>query len=157
MLAISVLLSAGCRRAAPPAGADASGPTQLSLRVPAALMVQRGIDTLSVAIDPSTLGLTQVTADAAMIEGVEATVHVFPQGQTRAVLERRALGPGVDFEVGAMTWSARQEGVPQPGAKYVVEMELVVFETDVAPSRAWDPRAGRFKALWTRTLRQAEE
>jgi hypothetical protein len=36
-------------------------------------------------------------------------------------------------------------------------MHLVLFETDVPPQHEWDPHAGHYKALWTRTLRQAEE
>ena len=138
--------------------ADASGLVQISLRVPAALTADdRALDTLSVAIDPETLGRMEVTADAGMVTGVEAHVLVFARGEPRPARERFALGPGVDFNVGATTWSAKRDGLPMPDAKYVVEMQLVLFETDVPSSRAWDPHAGTFKSLWTRTLRQAEE
>jgi hypothetical protein len=36
-------------------------------------------------------------------------------------------------------------------------MRLVLFETDVPSQHEWNPHSGRYKALWTRTLRQAEE
>ena len=89
--------------------------------------------------------------------GVEADVFVFPQGQARPVLERRAVGSGVDFDAGASTWTTARDGVPAPGTKYVVEMQLVLFETDVPPANGWDPHVGNYKGIWSRTLRQAEE
>jgi len=138
-------------------GADASGLVQLSLRVPAALMIERAMDTLSVAIDPATLGLTQVAADAGMVLGVETQTRVFPKGRQQDALERRAVARGADLAAGATTWIAKKDGIPEPGTEYVVEMRIVLFETDVPASNAWDPHAGNFKSLWTRTLRQAEE
>ena len=157
--AVATILLASCHspRTLASIGADASGLVQLSLRVPAALMIERAIDTLSVAIDPATLGLTQVEADAGMALGVETQTRVFPKGRQQDALERRAVGRGADLAAGAATWIAKKDGIPEPGTEYVVEMRIVLFETDVPASNAWDPHAGNFKSLWTRTLRQAEE
>jgi hypothetical protein len=127
------------------------------VRVPAALSVARAIDSLSVAIDPASLGQLQVTARQGSIVGVETHVSVFPQGQARPVVERDAVASGADFNVGPSTWMTKRDGVPAPGTKYVVEMRLVLFETSVPPAEEWNPHAGTFRALWTRTLRQAEE
>jgi hypothetical protein len=99
----------------------------------------------------------RVTAHAGTFIGVETDVFVFPQGQARPVLERRAVGASAAFNVGSTTWNTRQDGVPAPGTKYVVEMQLVLFETDVPPTPAWDPHASNFRPLWTQTLRQTEE
>ena len=154
-------LSPACSRqsASPSPPADASGIIELSLRVPAALAVTRALDTLSVAVDPDSLGLTQVTAHAGTVIGVETDVRVFRRGQaeTKPLLERHAVGSGPDFDVGSTTWSTGQDGLPVPDTKYVVEMRLALFETDVPKSAHWDPHAGHFSTLWTRTLRQAEE
>ena len=154
-----LLLSQDCSRQAPSTSplADASGVVEISVRAPAALSVARAMDTLSVAIDPASLGLMQVTTHAGTVVGVEADVFVFPQGQARPVLERRAVGVGIDFDAGATTWTTTRDGVPAPGTKYVVEMQLVLFETDVPPASKWDPHAGNFNTLFARTLRQAEE
>ena len=159
VVVVATALLAACHSPRPSAslGADASGPAQLSLRVPAALMVERGIDSLSTGIDPATLGLTQVTADAATVVGVETQTRVFPAGRPREGLERRAVGPGTDLAIGATTWSTTKDGIPQPDTKYVVEMRIILFETDVRVAVPWDPHAGNFKPLWTRTLSQAEE
>ena len=137
-LVLATLLFAACHHATPPGSlsADASGLVPLSLRVPAALTVQRGIDTLSVAVDPATLGLTQLMVDAGMITGVETQTLVFGKGRARPALERRAVAPGVDFNAGATTWTARKDGIPERGTEYVVEMQLVLFETDAPLSSA---------------------
>jgi hypothetical protein len=127
------------------------------VRVPAALSVARALDTLSVAIDPASLGLMQVTAHAGTVIGIETDVFVFLQGQGRPVLERRGARSSANFDMGSTTWNTDRDGVPEPGAKYAVEMQLVLFETDVPATPEWNPRAGNFKTLWTRTLRQAEE
>lgn len=155
----ALLLSAGCSRPIPSASvaADASALVEISVRVPAALSVARAIDTLSVAVDPASLGQMQVTAHAGAIMGVEADVFVFRQGDARPVLERRSVGSGADFDVAGSTWNTPRDGVPTPGTKYFVEVQFVLFETDVPAAKGWDPHAGSFKALWTQTLRQAEE
>jgi len=158
--AVLLLALAACHRATLPssdAGASVPDTVTLSLRVPAGLTVARAIDTLSVGVDPDTLGLTDVTAHPGMIRGIEAHARVLPRGSEHAVAERSAIAPGTDFAVASATWSAGKDGVPAAGTRYVVEVEMVLFETDVPPSAAWDPRGGRFEALWTRTLRQAEE
>lgn len=159
-VAALLLALAACRRASlasSDAGASVPDTVTLSLRVPAGLTVARALDTLSVGVDPDTLGVTEVTAHAGVTRGIEAHARVFPRGSAHAVAERSALAPGTDFAVAAATWTAGKDGVPAAGTRYVVEVELVLFETDVPPSGAWDPRGGRFEALWTRTLRQAEE
>jgi hypothetical protein len=139
--------------------ADASSLVALSVRVPAALAIGHAIDALSVVVDPASFGLTEVTVHAGTVVGVEAHVLVFPRGksQAAALVERRAVGPGTEFDVGTSTWTTAQDGVPAGDARYEVEMQLTLFETDVAVAKPWDPHAGNFRVLWTRTLRQAEE
>jgi len=139
--------------------ADASGLVPLSVRVPASLSVTRALDTLSVAVDPASFATAEVMARGGSVIGVEADVSVFPMGQAgaQASLERHAVASGTDFGVATSTWRTAQYGVPAPGTRYVAEMRLVLFATDVPPALHWQPRAGHFEALWTRTLRQAEE
>lgn len=159
VLAGVIALSACDSRRAPDAarGADASAPFEQSVRVPAALILSRGLDTLSVSIDPTSLADTRVTVDPGMLLGVESDTVVFPVGQQPTAAGRKGYASGASFSLGNGTWSTVADGIPQPGTRYVAEMHLVLFETDVAPQHDWDPHAGRFKALWTRTLRQAEE
>jgi hypothetical protein len=153
---------AGCDRPArgTAAVADAGGTLELSVRVPAALTLARALDTLTVGLDPASLATAQVAADPGMILGVESDVVVFPQGGERPAAGRHGYTSGTSFDVGEDTWSSAHDGLPVPGVKYVAEMQLVLFETDVPASRArdgWDPHAGKYRPLWARTLRQAEE
>ncbi|HEX8795321.1 MAG TPA: hypothetical protein VF765_30440 [Polyangiaceae bacterium] len=152
-----LLLACSRERVSTPRPADAAGVVELSVRVPAALAVTRATDALSVAADPASFATTGLAARTGALIGVEADVLVFPVGQPRAVLQRHAVRSGADFGVASCTWNTARDGLPAPGTKYVVEMQLVVFETDAPLAPRWDPRAGHFDALWTRTLRQAEE
>lgn len=136
---------------------DAAGTRSLSVRVPAALTLARALDTLTVSVDPASLAATQVEAEPGMVLGVETDVVVFAQGEARPTQGRHGYASGTDFALGADTWSTAHDGIPVPGVKYVAEVQLVLFETDIPSGYLWDPHAGRYRALWTRTLRQAEE
>jgi hypothetical protein len=41
--------------------------------------------------------------------------------------------------------------------KYIVEMDLTVFETDIPGQHMWDPHSKNYKVLWQRTLKQIVE
>ncbi len=155
----SLVASLACSRptatASPEAGA--SGSREVAVRVPAALMVARAIDALSVGVDPTSLAFTQVTADAGMVLGVERAAFVFPAGQAPPAYGRSAVEAGADFTVATDTWTLKQDGIPEPGTRYAAEVRFVLFQTDVPPTKGWDPHAGHYRALWSRTLRQAEE
>jgi hypothetical protein len=160
VLAVCALLA--CRSSAPESShpADASDHSEapaVTVRVPGALRVARALDTLTVEIDPSAGAETTVRVDPAMSLGVESETRVYASGNAAVLGERQGYTSGATFDVGQSIWSTRTDGLPRPDKKYVAEMKLVLFETDVPPGHMWDPHAGHFKTLLTRTLRQAEE
>ncbi|HEV3192060.1 MAG TPA: hypothetical protein VGY54_16225 [Polyangiaceae bacterium] len=157
--ACGTVVCAGCDRGSRSTSRarDGFGPQEISIRVPAALSIARGIGALSVSIDPASLADTTVQADRGTFIGVEAEVFVFPVGQARAAARGHSLQSSADFGAVTATWDAEHDGIPGSGTKYIAEMQLVLFETDVAPGREWNPHSGHYKSLWTRTLRQAEE
>ncbi|MGH7296881.1 MAG: hypothetical protein ACRELB_18220 [Polyangiaceae bacterium] len=161
VLALTIaLLGAACSRQAPTPSPAPDGPAslrELRVAVPGAIRVARGLDTLSVSVDPASLADTTVSVDPGMTLGIESHTWVFPVGGAPAGEGRHGYASGADFTSGTDTWSTRAGGIPLSGTKYVAEMQLVLFETDVPAQHHWDPHAGRYKALWTRTLRQAEE
>jgi hypothetical protein len=159
VLVAALLPFAGCSRQtlSTSAEADPSGPHDLVVRVPAALRIARAIDALSVAIDPASLASTQVTTDVGMVMGVEREVFVFPEGQALPALGRRGLIQGADFAASTDTWNTKLDGIPVPGTQYAVQMQLVLFQTDVPRTNGWNPHAGNYKVLWSRTIRQGEE
>jgi len=154
-----IVVCAGCDRGSRSTSRarDGFGPGEISVRVPAALSIARGIGALSVSIDPASLAGTTVQVDRGTFIGVEAEVLVFPVGQAQAAGRGHSLQSSTEFDGVTATWNAKQDGIPLPGTKYVAEMQLILFETDVAPGSEWDPHSGHYKSLWTRTLRQAEE
>jgi hypothetical protein len=41
---------------------------------------------------------------------------------------------GIDFNLGKNFWPTKPEGIPLPGKNYVVEVDLIVFKTDIRHS-----------------------
>jgi hypothetical protein len=67
------------------------------------------------------------------------------------------LSGGLDFNLGVDYWHTKQDGIPVPGKKYVVEIDLTAFETDIPPQHDWEPHGKNYKVLWQRTLIQSVE
>ena len=123
------------------------------VHVPTKLKIERASDMLSVEIDKSSLEATNLMVGTNMVTGVENKVYVYPDGQPRPANGGYGLG-GTDFNLGTMIWHTKQDGIPLPGKKYVVEMELTVFETDIPPQHMWSPQGKNYKILWQQTLKQ---
>lgn len=156
-LALALACAAGCdRHRAAPMG-DAEAGRTMVVQVPAALRIARGLDTLSVELDPDLLAKTTVHVDPGRTVGVAYTTRVYERGKKRLQSERHGYVSGRGFDLGTSIWHTATDGLPQRGKKYRVEMELVLFETDVKPGPHWNPHAGHFHVLLERTLRQAEE
>jgi hypothetical protein len=153
-------LLAACSRQAPqaPPPGDAGGPREVTVRVPAGIRIARSLDALAVSFDPAARAPLTVAVDPGMALGVETEERVFPRGGKRPeAAQQHGLASGEDPYGGTSSYNASQGGIPAPGTRYEVEIEVVLFETDVPPGHMWDPHAGRYKELWRRTLRQAEE
>jgi hypothetical protein len=129
----------------------------LLVHVPTKLKIERASDTLSMEIDKSSLEATNLMVGTNMVTGVESKIYVYREGEPRPANGGYGLG-GTDFNLGTMIWHTNQEGIPLPGKKYVVEVELTVFETDIPPQHMWSPQGSKyFKILWRRTLKQTVE
>lgn len=128
------------------------------MRVPAGLRLARALDSLSVSVDPAATATTTVVVEPGMHLGIESEERVAAQGQPMPAAGRLGLASGTSLDGSVSTWNTSQDGLPVPGTRYVAEVRLVLFETDVPPGHMWSPRSGKhYKVLWTRTLRQAEE
>jgi hypothetical protein len=88
-----------------------------------------------------------------MVTGVESKFYVYSDGQPRPANGGYGLG-GIDFNLGTRFWHTKPDGIPLPGKKYVVEVELTIFETDIPPQHDWSPYGKNYKILWQRTLKQ---
>ncbi|MGH7282176.1 MAG: hypothetical protein ACRELY_11670, partial [Polyangiaceae bacterium] len=157
LLLLFLSLAAACGRTTSAPRADAESARTVVVHVPGALRIARGLDTLSVEIDPASRADANVVVDPAMVLGVESWEKLHVPGGAQAGGERHGFTSGSDIDVGTSTWSTAQDGIPQREQKYVAEITFILFETDVAPGHHWDPHAGHFRALLTRTIRQVEE
>jgi hypothetical protein len=129
----------------------------ISIRVPTQLKIERTTDTLSMEIATNSFESTNLMVGTNMVTGVESKVYVYAEGESRPANGGYGLG-GTDFNLGTSFWHTKQEGIPLPGKKYVVELELAVFETDIPPQHMWSPQGSKnFKVLWRRTLKQTVE
>jgi hypothetical protein len=155
-LLATLLLVAACGHEKPSASPDA-GARELTVRVPAGLRLARALDTLTVSVDPAALATTTVSPEPGRFIGIASESYVYPLGGFRPQVARRGFTPGHDFGRRFDVYSTRMDGLPEPGTRYVAEVTLALFETDVPPGHEWSPHAGTYRTLWTRTLRQAEE
>ena len=137
--------------------ADPSIRLPLLVHVPTRLKIERTTDMLSVEIDRTSLEATNLMVGTNMVTGVQSGLYVFPEGQPRPAHGGYGLG-GVDFNLGKSFWHTKQEGIPLQGKKYVVELDLTVFETDVPPQHMWSPQGSKhYRVLWQRTLKETVE
>jgi hypothetical protein len=125
----------------------------LLVHVPTKLKIERASDTLSVEIDKSSLEATNLMVGTNMVTGVESRIYVSPDGEPRSANGGYGLG-GTDFNLGTSVWHTKREGIPLPGKKYVIELELTLFETDIPSQHEWSPYGKNYKILWQRTLKQ---
>ena len=132
-----------------------------SIRVPSKLKIERTTGMLSVAIDQTSLAATNLMVGTNMVTGVKSELYVYPVGKERpAPANDRGYGglvSGLDFNLGTWILHTKPDGIPLPGLKYVVEVELTAFETDIPGGHFWQPYSMNYKVLWRRTLKQTVE
>ena len=127
------------------------------IRVPTKLKIETASDTLSETIDTNSFESTNLMVGTNMVTGVEGKIYVYPKGESRPANGGDSLSSGLDFNLGVRYWHTKQDGIPLPGKKYVVEIDLAIFETDIPPQHDWEPNGKNYKVLWRRTLKQTVE
>lgn len=140
----------------PVAGADPSIRHPISVKIPTRLKLERTADTLSVAIDTNSFESTNLLVGTNMVTGIRSDWYVYPVGQARPAKGRAGFSGLQNFYSVRMVnyWHTQPDGIPQAGKSYVVEVDLVAFETDVPPQHMWNPYDKNYRILWKRTLKQ---
>ena len=140
---------------APVPNADPSVREQVSVKVPTNLTAKRTADTLSITVDRRSLESTTITVGSKMVTGVRTDLFVYPVEESRpAEPARSGLSGGLDFNLGTAILNAKHGGIPVPDERYIVEMDLAIFETDIPPQHMWSPYSEHYKILWKGTLKQ---
>jgi len=130
----------------------------LLVHVPTKVKIERTADMLSIGIDnKSSLDATKLMVGTNMMTGVQSEVYVYPLGEARPAPRSEGLDSGLDFNLGTQILHTKPDGMPVPGVKYLVEMDLTVFETDISVGHDWEPVGKNYKVLWRRTLKQIVE
>lgn len=141
-------------------GQDTSSPahqprsSNLQVSVPTHLRIERTPDAVTVTIDRQTLESARLTVDEKMVTGVGSELRVYRANESRpATPNRLGVTEGTDFILGTDVLNANDRDFPVPQQKYIIEMVLTIFETDIPPRHQWQPSDGKqYKVLWHRTL-----
>jgi hypothetical protein len=142
------------------AAQDASSPlrqtrsSEIQIRVPTKLRIERSQSVVSVKVDQDSIESIKVTIDEGMVNGIKSELRVYPAGESRPpVPDRWGLKSGTDFDLGADRLNAKDPDFPVPRRKYMIEVALTLFETDIQPHRMWRPlESKKYKVLWQKTL-----
>jgi hypothetical protein len=100
------------------------------------------------------LSRSSLTIGQGMVVGYKSELRVYPAGKSRpALAQRSGVTEGTDFDSGDDILNAGDRNFPVLNKKYIIEMALTVFETDLHPRHMWQPwESKKYKALLRRTL-----
>lgn len=151
-----VLFSAHVLGAAQDASSPARQPrsSEIQLRVPTELRIERSPGVVTVKVDQDSLESIKVTIDEGMVNGIKHELRVCPAGESRPPMPNGwGLKSGTDFDLGTTFLNAKDRDFPVPQRKYIIEVALTLFETDIQPRHMWRPlESEKYKVLWQRTL-----
>ena len=139
------------------ADADPSISHPISVRVPTKLKSERTPEMLSVEIDTNSFESTNLMVGTNMVTGSDNCLYVYPIDAPRPSQAKVESISGIDCLIGGVFHETDLDGIPVPGKKYVVEADLIIFETDIPPQHMWEPYGKNYKVLWRRTLTQTVE
>jgi hypothetical protein len=134
--------------------------------MPTRLSVQRAADHLSVSYDRASLRNVKITVGRKMTIGIKDELRVYLKGDARPSRYRSILEGSVnEKELSAVplsdanllksteTLTSVQDGIPAGGKRYIVEHDIVLFETDVPAQHMWRPESSKhYRVLWEKKL-----
>ena len=143
----------------PIADADPTVRHPVSIRVPTRLKIVRTADAISAEVDTNSFEPETITVGTNMATGVETEIEIYPSGQPPKDKSGSGMMGGGTTELPPVSgsWHTAKDGIPVPGKKYDVEVNLKIFETDIPPQHMWGPQSEKYKILWQRTLKQTVE
>jgi hypothetical protein len=126
--------------------------TKRTFQVPTRLEVKRTANRISVSVDPNSLETIELGVGQKMVAGFKHETFVVSAGKRKQL----GWGLGGTADIGTSHFTRKLDGIPKPGEKYVIEITVVVFETDIPCQHMWSPGDGKYKELWKRTLKSEE-
>jgi hypothetical protein len=137
----------------------------VEVTVPARLSVRRTDGSLSVTYDPASLRNVTIMVGKKMTIGRKDSFRVYVEGGSRPPGGSLSLSEMKEQDIptpirdpnflnSMETLTLVRDGIPVQGKRYVVEHEIVLFETDLPAQHFWSPEGGKkYRVLWDETLR----
>jgi hypothetical protein len=143
----------------PIADADPALRAEQEVLVPTTFKVFRTASVIVVCDDYAPLKPTKLTVGSKMVLGMSTKLYFYPVGGARgAKPARESLGglPGKGSSRRSFFYPKRDNLVVD-GRPCIVELEVVIFETNIPPQHMWMPQSHKYKELWRTTLKQTVE
>ncbi len=137
----------------------------VEVTIPARLSVQRRSDSLTVAYDLASLRNVTIMVGKKMTIGMKDDFRIYEEGRARppsgilslsGMKEQEPPCPirDTNFLNSMETLTIAHDGIPAEGKRYVVEHDIILFETDLPAQHFWSPEGGKkYRVLWEEKLR----
>lgn len=137
--------------------ADPAVREEREVLVPSGFQTARTADELVVCEDAGPLVPVKLMVGHKMVLGTTRKLYIYQEGTARPgtpMMEGLSSGtPGGVSKI-PRSYPAEPFGFVQRGKPYVVEIEVVIFETDIPAQHMWSPQSKKYQVLWRTTLRQ---
>ena|SRR6266446_5243001 len=145
----------------PPPIADANPAlrAEQEVRVPTTFKVFRTAKVMVFYKDCEPLKPTKLLVGSKMVLGMSTKLYIYPVGGVRSAKPTQESLGGLPRK-GTRSRSLfypKADGPLVPGKPCIVELDVVIFETDIPPQHMWGPESGKYKVLWRTTLQQKVE
>ncbi len=131
------------------------GQNTISFKIPTKLKLGESNRQATYALADKPLQTITLKVDSTFFSGAEYRVFIYPEGEPRPQAE---LISGICPDVQALSgWTGFRSGKNYgryPGQKTVIEVEIIIFQTDVPPSTVWEPYGKKYKVLWTGSVKE---
>ncbi|CAN5654970.1 hypothetical protein BH09VER1_BH09VER1_55670 [soil metagenome] len=129
--------------------------TTQSFLVPTKLKLGKSSGQATYALAPAPKEKISIKVGSGMVTGAEYKVYIYLEGEPRPEVENST---GLCNDVDALSsWTGYCSGKTYgqfPGRKYVLEVVMSIFETDVPPRPEWEPYSKNYKELWTGSVKE---
>lgn len=132
--------------------ADPQVRSKRTFQVPTRLIVKRTPERIEISVDTNSLEAIKLKIGQKMVAGFKHDTFVVSGDQRK----HWGSGLGGTADIGTSYVTQKLHGIPKPNEKYIIEVTFVVFETDIPVQHMWKPQDGKYKELWTRTLKSEE-
>lgn len=144
---------------------DADPATRHQVEVSMPTRLQRTSSRLSVSYDLASLRKVKIMVGEKMTLGIKDELRVYPKGDVRPSQYRNRLEGSLNEKAPRIplsdpnllksneTLTSVPDGIPAAGKRYIVEHDIILFETDIPAQHMWTPGSStNYRVLWEKKL-----